>query len=130
MDNKAIKGFLIVYDGDEKYRLWVQESNTVICSRDVRFNEKISTCGKVVHFPITDENRKISESEDQGKLEEKTDDEVSGNESVEEYTSVDSNNESNFRKLKDRESLRKPKCYEDYIMVAEAFIADFEEPMT
>ncbi|GBO18247.1 hypothetical protein AVEN_103842-1 [Araneus ventricosus] len=69
------------------------------------------------------------ESEDQGKLEEKAD-EVSGNESVEEYTSVDSNNESNFRKLRDRESLRKPKCYEDYIMVTEAFIADFEEPMS
>ncbi|GBN94961.1 hypothetical protein AVEN_23138-1, partial [Araneus ventricosus] len=32
--------------------------------------------------------------------------------------------------LRDRESLRKPKCYEDYIMVAEAFIADFEEPIT
>ncbi|GBO30829.1 Retrovirus-related Pol polyprotein from transposon TNT 1-94 [Araneus ventricosus] len=129
MDNKATKAFLIGYDGDEKYRLWVQESNTVICSRDVRFSEKISTCGKVIHFPITDENRMTSESEDQGKLEEKTD-EGSGNESVEEYTSVDSNSESNFRKLRDRESLRKPKCYEDYIMVAEAFIADFEEPMT
>ncbi|GBN00353.1 Retrovirus-related Pol polyprotein from transposon TNT 1-94 [Araneus ventricosus] len=81
MDNKATKAFLIGYDGDEKYHLWVQESNTVIYSRDVRFNEKISTCGKVVHFSITDENRMTSESEDQGKLEEKTY-EVSGNESV------------------------------------------------
>ncbi|GBN12775.1 hypothetical protein AVEN_237652-1 [Araneus ventricosus] len=48
MDNKATKAFLIGYDGDEKYRLWVQETNTVICSRDVRFNEKISTCGKTL----------------------------------------------------------------------------------
>ncbi|GBM08701.1 hypothetical protein AVEN_52774-1 [Araneus ventricosus] len=129
MDNRATKAFLIGYDGDEKYRLWVQESNTVICSRDVRFNEKLSTCGKVVDFPITDDNRMTSESEDQGKLEEKTY-EVSENESEEEYSSVDSNNESNFKKLRDRKSLRKPKFYEDYIMVAEAFIADFQEPMT
>ncbi|GBN28664.1 hypothetical protein AVEN_258212-1 [Araneus ventricosus] len=72
MNNKAIKAFLIGYYGDEKYRLWVQESNTVICSRDVRFNEKIDTCGKVVHFPITVENRMTSVSEDQRKLKEKT----------------------------------------------------------
>ncbi|GBO07052.1 hypothetical protein AVEN_210859-1 [Araneus ventricosus] len=87
MHNIATKAFLIGCNGDEKYRLWVQESNTVICSRYVRFNEKISAYLKVVHFSITDENRMTSECENQGKLEEKTY-EVSGNESEEEYTTL------------------------------------------
>ncbi|GBM68473.1 hypothetical protein AVEN_6442-1 [Araneus ventricosus] len=42
MDKKALKGYLLGYDGDERYQICIKETNNVICSRDVVFLEKTS----------------------------------------------------------------------------------------
>lgn len=44
MDSKAIKGHLIGYDTEERYRIYIKENQSVILSRDVTFNEQISKC--------------------------------------------------------------------------------------
>ncbi|GBO41381.1 hypothetical protein AVEN_31035-1 [Araneus ventricosus] len=44
MDKKAVKGYLVRYEGDERYRIWLKEENRVILSRDVIFHEKPSRC--------------------------------------------------------------------------------------
>lgn len=44
MDKKAIKGFLVGYDGNERYRIYVREERKVILSRDVKFEEKCKKC--------------------------------------------------------------------------------------
>lgn len=41
------------------------KNQTVICSRDVRLNEKIITCGKVAQLPIIDEDKTTFESKNQ-----------------------------------------------------------------
>lgn len=52
MDKKAAKGYLIGYDGDERYRIYVKETRTVICSRDVIFEEKPSITENVLTLPL------------------------------------------------------------------------------
>lgn len=39
MSKKAIKGYLVGYDGEERYRIYVPERNNIILSRDVVFDE-------------------------------------------------------------------------------------------
>jgi len=41
LDKKSLKCVLIGYDGDDNYRVWHQDSNYVMRSRDVWFNEEI-----------------------------------------------------------------------------------------
>jgi transposase InsO family protein len=41
MDKKAVKGFLVGYDGDERYRINVPNDHKVILSRDVQFQERM-----------------------------------------------------------------------------------------
>lgn len=48
MDSKAIKGYLVGYDGDERYRIYVPELNRVMVSRDVYFQEKTKDCSQDV----------------------------------------------------------------------------------
>ncbi|GFX79874.1 retrovirus-related Pol polyprotein from transposon TNT 1-94 [Trichonephila clavipes] len=43
MDNKAIQGYLVGYDGDERYRIWLKKEHRVILSRDVIFKKKQGT---------------------------------------------------------------------------------------
>lgn len=69
MDNKARKAYLIGYDSDERYRLWIQATNSIICSRDVTFNEKLMNCEEKVQFTIQDQSRPACESENKGKSE-------------------------------------------------------------
>lgn len=38
------------------------KNKTVVCSRDVRLNEKIINCGKAVQLPIIDEDKTNFES--------------------------------------------------------------------
>lgn len=51
MDKKAIKGYLVGYDGDERYRIYVRERRAVICSRDVVFDEKPSMTESTLTLP-------------------------------------------------------------------------------
>lgn len=57
MINIVTKAHLIGYDRDERYRLWIRESNSIICSRDVRFNEKTINSGEVVQLLIIKEDK-------------------------------------------------------------------------
>ena len=44
MDKKAFKAYLVGYDGDERYRVYIQELKEVRVSRDVKFAETESNC--------------------------------------------------------------------------------------
>ena len=58
MDKKAVKGFLVGYDEDERYRIYVKEKAQVILSRDVIFEEKNFGCRK---SEIEDEGNQVAE---------------------------------------------------------------------
>ena len=44
IDKKATKGYLVGYDTEERYRIFVNQNNRIILSRDIKFNENISDC--------------------------------------------------------------------------------------
>lgn len=44
MDSKAVKGYLIGYDTEERYRIYVKENHGLLLSRDVKFNERTIHC--------------------------------------------------------------------------------------
>ncbi|GBM34813.1 hypothetical protein AVEN_208020-1 [Araneus ventricosus] len=101
MDKKAVKGYLVGYDGDERYRIWLIEENRVILSRDVIFQEKPSRCIQLM----------LKEPSNEGKhAEEKLDE--------------------NERQLRDCSVLRTPARFEDYIMEAESFVYESDNPGT
>ena len=52
MDEKAVKGYLVGYDGDERYRIYLEEGHKVVLSRDVRFQEKLTDCEEKVRVPF------------------------------------------------------------------------------
>ncbi|GBN60813.1 hypothetical protein AVEN_256849-1 [Araneus ventricosus] len=52
MDKKATKGYLVEYDGDERYRIYIKEKGMVICSRDVVFEEKSLMIENVTTLPL------------------------------------------------------------------------------
>lgn len=54
MDSKAIKGYLVGYDGDERYRIYIKEEHKVVLSRDVQFREKMLSCEETVKLPFCD----------------------------------------------------------------------------
>jgi len=77
-----LKCVLIGYDGDDNYRVWNRESNTVWRSRDVRFKqEKLLSLTETGEIPVTlkplsadeteqnstnaDNNETISDGEDE-----------------------------------------------------------------
>jgi len=54
MDKKAVQGYLIGYDGDERYRIYIKNQHKVILSRDVVFQEKLKDCKRRVELPMSD----------------------------------------------------------------------------
>ena len=46
MDRKAVKGYLVGYDGDERYRVWIKGTRSIALSRDVVFEENPIRCIK------------------------------------------------------------------------------------
>lgn len=63
-DRKAIKGYHIGYDGEERYRIYVRETGKVICSRDVTFEEKLSSAENLVTYPSAQLSGKDTDEED------------------------------------------------------------------
>lgn len=130
MNKKAFKGYLIGYDGDERYRIWLKEQYKVIFSRDVIFQEKPKICDKEVeiNFPSNSTTEVQSNNEDQ--LIE------SSAENTDTDSDTDSNSEDNTeipatRQLRERSSLKKPKKFDDFVMSvqsAEAWMLDIHEP--
>lgn len=52
MDEKAVKSYLIGYDCDERYRIWIKEERKVVLSRDVTFLEKPRGCRQNRCIPL------------------------------------------------------------------------------
>ncbi|GFW87114.1 retrovirus-related Pol polyprotein from transposon TNT 1-94 [Trichonephila clavipes] len=65
MDKKAIQGYLVGYDGDERYGIWLKKEHKVILSRDVIFQEKAGKCDDRTELKLED---RIRGDTNQGKL--------------------------------------------------------------
>lgn len=52
MDPKAMVGYLVGYDGDERYRIYIPEKRDVVVSRDVVFHEKVGNCDNKTVWPV------------------------------------------------------------------------------
>ena len=120
MDKKAIKGFLIGYDGDDGYRVWCKETNTLIRSRDVVFEERIPQ-HRIYEMPVIEDPQ---DTEVQVPV--KTEEEEEISEEIEETPSQ----EPDGRVLRNRETLKKPKRYEECLCLAEKDVQEVEEPET
>ena len=71
MDTKAVQGYLVGYDGDERYRIYVRNGSKVILSRDVQFQEIPGSCIENVKLPLSlsgEQNSKLSEDVDTEEL--------------------------------------------------------------
>lgn len=55
MDSKAVVGYLVGYDSDERCRIYVPEKCDVVLSRDIVFQEKIFDCDEQVSLPLKEE---------------------------------------------------------------------------
>lgn len=138
MDKKAIRGYLVGYDGDERYRIWIKEENKVLLSRDVTFNEIPGQCEEYVKLPMKDiecsnEGKKStqetvvipSEIEEQSEPSEEENFSDSDFEPTEDYEEP---LESLSKNLRDRSSLKKPKIYEDFVMISEEIMTETDTP--
>lgn len=137
MDKKAVKGYLVGYDGDERYRIWVKNEHRVILSRDVIFQEKPGKCDDGTELSLQD---RVEDDSNEGKYE-KQQIEIKDNckqddESLEGITSdaaTDSEEEAeptSPRQLRNRSLLQKPRRFEDHIMEAESYVNDNDNPET
>ena len=120
MDKKAVKGYLVGYDGDERYRIYIKKQHRVILSRDVVFQEKSENCKESVELPVSDV--KSSSQEIESEVEQQEEITPDGRESHEEQ------DELTGRELRDRSLLAKPKKFDDYVTTAEAFLTEISEP--
>lgn len=139
MDKKAIKGYLVGYDGDERYRIWVKEENKVYLSRDVTFNEQPGECEDRVELPLRDverqnEGKQDVERQNEGKLtDEITDEFMSETDSITEHENHDEPEEEQefpepHRNLRNRSDLRKPKIYDNYVLLSEDIMSGIDTP--
>ena len=118
MDKKAVKGYLVGYDGEEHYRIYIKEQHGVILSRDVVFQEKLQNCKECVELPMSDVKSPSREIENEEEPQEVT---ANGSDSEEQ-------DELTGRELRDRSLLAKPKKFDDYVTTAEAFLTEMNEP--
>jgi hypothetical protein len=72
MDKKAIQGYLVSYDGDERYRIYINELHNVIISRDVVFQEKLKNCKEYVELPMSDVHSPTEERNREAEQQDKT----------------------------------------------------------
>jgi transposase InsO family protein len=154
MDKKAVKGYLVGYDRDERYRIYIPNDNKVILSRDIQFQERINDCISKIKLPMKDienedqveegdrpdeqkidtEGKSAINSEDSQKLRKAS----RGDEEYEtrsELGDIDEEEETSQqtsgRVLRDRSTLKKPKHLEDYTMIVEEFVNQVtEDPAT
>lgn len=151
MDKKATKGYLVGYDGDERYRIWIKEDHKVILSRDVKFLEKPGGCEQEIEVTLKDVNKEQrneneSDKEDEDKDNKRDENEYNEEEIKEEnYEDEDDNDETTIdtesegrkekrelsqRNLRNRLSLRRPSHLDDYVMLAENPVGLVSNPET
>jgi transposase InsO family protein len=111
MDKKAVRGYLIGYDGDERYRIYIKEQHKVILCSDVVFQEKLQDCKEHVELPMSDV--KPSDQNIQSETEPETDDK-----SKDSVVGDNEQGELNQRHLRDRSLLAKPKKFGDFVLSA------------
>ncbi|GBM73101.1 hypothetical protein AVEN_198776-1 [Araneus ventricosus] len=135
MDKKTVKGYLVGYDGDERYRIWLKEENRVFLSRDVIFQEKPSCCIQLMLKEPSNEGKFAEEKLDEKEQEPTSDAEDDPEENEQEITSdIEEDNDEKLQPSSDRQLrqflLCKPAHFEDYIMEAESFIYETDSPRT
>ena len=121
MDKKAIKGYLVGYDSDERYRVYIEGEHKVVVSRDIKFQESLKECEEKVQLPLQDigiEQEEPEESTDSSMKTDKTSDEEHTDTEIEE----ESQQPSSTRRLRDRSTLKKPEHLDDYVMITEDLV--------
>lgn len=130
MDSEAVAGYLVGYDGDERYRIYVPEKRDIVLSRDVVFHEKIVDCDKRVSLPVKDDesvNQKKDESDPEEEIENSNKSASSKSSSESEDGKTEESEPSATRRSVRH---RHPPLYlEDYATLAEAFIFE-DDPKT
>lgn len=125
MAKKALKGILIGYNGDERYRIWLPDEGKIVFSRDVIFHEKTKPCEE--HVSLKNPVSIINLSNQEKSVEQIEEPEEPNAESENEED--DESRSSRNMQLRDRSQLEKPRRFDDYIMDTEAFIYG-EDPQT
>ncbi|GFW78094.1 retrovirus-related Pol polyprotein from transposon TNT 1-94 [Trichonephila clavipes] len=129
--DKAIHGYLVGYDADEQYRIWLKKEHRAILSRDVIFQEKAGKCDDHTELRLED---KIREDTSQGKYEEQLikieDNLTERTQSQEDLSDTVTDREEDAgptadRQLMNHSILQKPKRFEDHIMEAESYLDDY-----
>ena len=131
LDKKALKYVLIGYDGDDNYRVWNQGSNSVLRSRDVRFEqEKLLSSRGITEIPVTMEPLSVSDSDDENvqQSSRNADKNDSGSRKIEDTS--DSEDEVSSEDVPQNSQLRDQIKYEDYVMNAEKVFKLEYEPDT
>lgn len=123
MDKKATKGVLVGYDGDERYRIYVKESNQVFLSRDVIFHERLHECFEKVEVPTP--KRRTEENENEDDLSNESSEESSSKSNLEPQLEQ----RSDTRILRNRSTIKAPTYYDDFVMtmIAEEDPQSFQE---
>lgn len=52
MDRKAVVVYLVGYNGDEQYRIWVLERRDDIVSHDIIFYKTVRNCNDKIEWPV------------------------------------------------------------------------------
>ena len=116
LDKKSVKCTLIGYDGDDGYRVWNEETATVIRSRDVTFEKEISFRSKTCTDTIT-ELEQPNSNEKEEIPEHVNDDEQNVEEEVISQKNAEPVQEDR-RSLRNRITLCKPARFDDFVMLA------------
>ncbi|GFY49313.1 retrovirus-related Pol polyprotein from transposon TNT 1-94 [Trichonephila inaurata madagascariensis] len=111
MDKKAIQGYLVGYDGDERYRIRLKKEHRVILYRDVIFQENAGKFADRTELKLGGKKDRLRKETHQGKYEEQ-------------LIKIE-DNPIESRQLRNRSLLQKPKLFEDHIMEAESFLDDY-----
>ncbi|KAK7603621.1 hypothetical protein V9T40_003620 [Parthenolecanium corni] len=141
MDSKAVSGYLVGYDGNERYRVYVPERHDIVLSRDVVFHEKIVDCTEKVSLPLPE--NKIENASDETEIENAQketndaheDEDASSSQNESSESSSDSEDENAQQKAQSPSTRRgtrhrrPPPYLEDYATMAEAFILE-DNPKT
>ncbi|KAK7576629.1 hypothetical protein V9T40_012915 [Parthenolecanium corni] len=121
MDSKAVSGYLVSYDGNERYRVYVPERQDIILSCDVVFHEKIVNCTEKVSLPLPE--NKIENASDKTEIENAQKETKDA-----EYENAQQEVQSPSARRGTRHC-RPPPYLEDYATMAEAFILE-DNPKT
>ena len=127
LDKKALKCVLIGYDGDDNYRVWNREDNSVLRSRDVRFEqEKLFSSARSCEVPVTldpvgPDDRDTDSDQKTENAETNRSQTLLNNDDKKSSTVTG-------RQLRDRSLIKQPVKFQDYAMNTESFFQ--QEPET